>query len=442
MMSGIRKCVPQNSESGQTIILMAALMIGLLGMLGLAIDGGRLFFVRRDSQNAVDSAIMAASYALCTGGDPEAAAHKAIRDNGFIHNGDDVRVVVAYPPIRDFSELEAAGITIDLQYYIDVYLTVRIEPYFIQFVYDGPLEMTTDGVGYCQPSFDPTGVPAVWAGSLTCDTCGDNPSGNSILNWTGSQSEFFSEGELFFSNGNIFLNGSEAQPSEVTGGISAYCEAGFSGTNDFEYEAGAEPVIEPPVPYRIEDFAPGGYFAERALYDPEYGEYYAITPATVAANPGVEPYSWVAPNGEFVPNGVLEGLYYVEYPVLLSPAKAEVGDHDAGWKGVSIASTEDISMVNAIGPLWYYIGGILFYTDYNPGPIGCNASETGLTVSGFSEIHGCAIAPWSGIQFSANSTYVEGCLIGQFVWMNGADMYFYYNPSMLEAIPSSIGVAD
>ncbi|MBI4787293.1 MAG: hypothetical protein HY782_09630 [Chloroflexi bacterium] len=52
------------SESGQSVVLIAILMIGLLGFLGLALDGGQVFASRRRSQNASDAAAFAGTRAL------------------------------------------------------------------------------------------------------------------------------------------------------------------------------------------------------------------------------------------------------------------------------------------------------------------------------------------------------------------------------------------
>ncbi|MBK8028375.1 MAG: hypothetical protein IPK17_02470 [Chloroflexi bacterium] len=38
----------------------------LIGALGLAVDGGGLFFLQRDAQNAADAAAIAGAYARCT----------------------------------------------------------------------------------------------------------------------------------------------------------------------------------------------------------------------------------------------------------------------------------------------------------------------------------------------------------------------------------------
>jgi hypothetical protein len=54
------------SQEGQSLILIALMMVALIGMLGLALDGGRAFASRRASQNAADSAAFGAVRLLAT----------------------------------------------------------------------------------------------------------------------------------------------------------------------------------------------------------------------------------------------------------------------------------------------------------------------------------------------------------------------------------------
>lgn len=50
------------TERGQVLILLAAGMVGLIGLLALALDGGQGFADRRHAQNAADNAAYAAAY--------------------------------------------------------------------------------------------------------------------------------------------------------------------------------------------------------------------------------------------------------------------------------------------------------------------------------------------------------------------------------------------
>ena len=54
---------PRKSEKGQAIVMIALAIIGLFGLIALAMDGGHAFSDRRQAQNAADAAALAASLA-------------------------------------------------------------------------------------------------------------------------------------------------------------------------------------------------------------------------------------------------------------------------------------------------------------------------------------------------------------------------------------------
>jgi hypothetical protein len=95
-------------EDGQVIILVALALVGLLGIAGLAIDGGRLFTLRRKVQNAADAAAMAAARTLsqkivtCSDGsvadDNEVAIAmvELARLNGFAYDAPNVTIAGWY----------------------------------------------------------------------------------------------------------------------------------------------------------------------------------------------------------------------------------------------------------------------------------------------------------------------------------------------------------
>lgn len=58
--SGVRSPQRYEYQAGQSLVIVALLLVVLAGMLGLAIDGGRAFYSRRQAQNAADAASLAA----------------------------------------------------------------------------------------------------------------------------------------------------------------------------------------------------------------------------------------------------------------------------------------------------------------------------------------------------------------------------------------------
>src|SRR5438105_2667214 len=66
-------------QSGQAIVLVALMLLVLIGMLGLAIDGGRAYIDRRELQDAVDAAVLAAGDNYELQGDTNQAAAQAAK---------------------------------------------------------------------------------------------------------------------------------------------------------------------------------------------------------------------------------------------------------------------------------------------------------------------------------------------------------------------------
>ncbi len=58
------KTLLKKGERGQAIVILALAMIGLLGIVGLALDGGMLYWNQRRAQNGADAAAVAGTTAL------------------------------------------------------------------------------------------------------------------------------------------------------------------------------------------------------------------------------------------------------------------------------------------------------------------------------------------------------------------------------------------
>jgi len=87
----------RTSEKGQAIVLIAFAIIGILGLVALAMDGGQAFADRRQAQNAVDSAAYASALAWLNGAvdedDYQAAGIALLTGNGYIETNTTTRSV-------------------------------------------------------------------------------------------------------------------------------------------------------------------------------------------------------------------------------------------------------------------------------------------------------------------------------------------------------------
>ncbi len=62
-----------NRESGQALVLIVVLLLGLLAVLALVVDGGNIYLQRRSMQNAADAGAMAGARVLAYNGTVNAA---------------------------------------------------------------------------------------------------------------------------------------------------------------------------------------------------------------------------------------------------------------------------------------------------------------------------------------------------------------------------------
>src|SRR5215213_10079705 len=119
----VKKVDLRRAQSGQAIVLIALMMVSLMGITGLALDGGSLLLLQRRAQKVADIAAMSAAVARCQGtGDPEAAARTVALANE-VNANDPEQFKVEFPNDTDIA------------------VTVKLPktPYFIQLVYRGPL---------------------------------------------------------------------------------------------------------------------------------------------------------------------------------------------------------------------------------------------------------------------------------------------------------------
>lgn len=402
-------------ESGQAIVIIALVLVGLIAALGLAIDGGGLYFMQRDLQNATDAAVVAATYARCTSAAnlPPAqreaaiiqAAQQAAARNGFMNDRVGNWVDVYNPP------REGAGSTND--FYVEVTVRAVKPPYFIQLVYSGPLEVTARAVGHCAPPFDPNTVGALFGIDLANRDCQNN------VDWSGASGTIIGG---IFSNNQIKLSG---------GGQSNAVEGGATAHGAVDWNAGNTTMTNPSVPvtgapqrqdplavhFPHTDFAPGGRYAR------------------IAQNAGR--YTHIV--GNWRPNGTIEGLYYVE-------GNVDLNGVTYSSNGASIVATGDMS-VRSIDQARYWNGGIpgfLLYTAELETNCGANA----ITISNIGSQHtqhlwtGIVYAPRGGVNFSSSSINMVGAVVATTINTSGSRMMLRYDPDILGPIPPLVEVAE
>ena len=141
------------SESGQVLVLIIFMMVGLLGFASLAIDGGMLLAERRRAQNAADAGVMAAALEKIRSNNLFTRALQRIASNGYsnvagpctpagydclLGSGEKWTVQVNNPP--------RWGNYAGNSTYIQVSITSEVDSAFAHLVFSGPLQTTVEAV--------------------------------------------------------------------------------------------------------------------------------------------------------------------------------------------------------------------------------------------------------------------------------------------------------
>lgn len=156
-------------QDGQAMILVALFLVGMLGMLGLVIDGGRLMDERRLAQNAADAAAWAGAFRL-QDGDAGAARADALAyaaQHGYDNDGVDDTVQVSVPP--------ASGGYQGNSQYVRVTVRRQVELSFIRLVYEGASDVSATATAGVELS---TGPYAIISLETSCATTGLETHGN------------------------------------------------------------------------------------------------------------------------------------------------------------------------------------------------------------------------------------------------------------------------
>jgi Putative Flp pilus-assembly TadE/G-like len=427
--SALKRMLSAQNEDGQAIVLVALFMIVMLAMVGVAIDGGGLFLLWRDAQNAADTAALQAAYDRCTsasGTGWELVGLNAASINGFDNQNRNTVTV-------DNQTVGTLGYT---------HVSIRAEKpkYFIQLVYPGPLEVRAEALVYCSKAVDFSDLPgAIALGDCTCPLV---------------------EGQQDYDGGKDRVSFSGANFS-FTGGVHSNCDIDVNpggGQNGGEF-VGESPTAtgstndhNKPITYPAGEDATTGNGAEPVLADP-----LGLNIAMYA--PGGEIYDNVAikafHNGDWNASGMVQGLHYVNGDASLKAPTVSIGPNgltvvatgkiegqrpdDVTWRyyGWNGANTGDYGVAAEFeSGYWPYM--LAFSTHDNTqtcqnGMPGAQSAVTWGTSDHDAELDvlGVIYAPRGWINWSGNNLNGRGAMIGWGIDMSGSEISWIYEPNML-----------
>jgi len=421
----------RNRESGQALILIAIGIVGLLGMLALAIDGGNVFMDRRNAQNAADAAVFAAAYAKLSGVDLIAAGQDIATSNGY--NNDGVRSVVTInnPPGEGCKGIMSPFSTDEK--YIQVVIDSFPDPFFAPVVGINQFHNCVEAIVHLQLS---EGEEMFWGNAIVSL----NPDGCTSFDVGGTADGTIYGGGIFVNSANECVQGAFRQrgksmvsfvPDEGEGGVTS----GVCTNGSYNYEVGGL------IPAEVYDC--GGLVDEDAY----------LYPYPVCSTDAAEVLDeFGAPTGDWTPGNILgasfsgtmnlgPGIYCIDGNVNFNAGDVVIGDGVLlfvmngkftinGGSHVELSALT-IDIINANPSLQDqgledYVGLLIYLPPSNSNPVEINGNSGSFFV-------GTILAPASLIKVNGTEEYYDiySQIIGWDVELTGTgNLTIHYNDEL------------
>lgn len=451
-------------ESGQVLLMTAIFLIAMIAMVGLVVDGGGLYFLERDAQNAVDAAVLAATYELCReSGDRNTAINRAtntLAAHNFAQGQDGTFFTIDTP--------DQEGMT-NPNDFIEIELNAEKPNYFIRVVNDDQLVVTTSAIGQCIRNTSPYDGHAIVGTAANCRHTvrvgGSNKSGTDFVDGVYSNSEL--------QNGGLHVSG---RPLVVNGGITTV-EGSVQLSEDrgggFQYIGGVEINGYGQSPEQLEQV--NWLAAPRQLellydidwfniYSAAYQEIINLSEEDAIDKYGAEAWRVAQAVKQADAN---DEYHYFENPRWFNPGQLpnEGIVYVAGKMGASGEFTVSESFTLIVeGELNMSGNRFSFGEPYVPGisvvvwgggeispdnpsfPTGdvtqgnCNASWTANFSSSKSQWNGLIYVPWGAVNISMSSSTVYGQVIGFKTHFGLAEGFFHFDNQFLPSAPPVVGL--
>lgn len=191
----------RGAKRGQALVIIALALVGIVGMVGLVVDGGNVFFDRRSAQAAADSAALASALSRINGDDWVVAAAAAAAVNGYNNDGVTNNIQVYNPPIDG----PHAGNT----EYLKVVITSHVDTYFARVIGRDRITNVVEAVARIKPAE----VKELMNGNAVVSLAPTSDCNNRKAFWVHGEATLDITGGGIFVNSNnpgcaIFTNGS------------------------------------------------------------------------------------------------------------------------------------------------------------------------------------------------------------------------------------------
>lgn len=275
------------TERGQTLVIFALALVGLLAFVALAIDIGRLYIERRNAQSAADSAAFAAAIVKIRKEDSlpldqlktaiANAAIAAAQNDGFPAS----TVTTHYPPVRPGKPYDGDAS------YIQVIIQSSFNTFFVHIFGRTLIENTSEAVVMADSNASYLGDDLIWAANATSGSALTTNGGTNEALFDGnvyvasSAADAFrtvgASGSMDVTDGSIFVHGG------ANTGTTSITPAPITGVPYKQY-----PEIPAPDCKDPSNFQAGHYFTYKGYPDkPKSKDDTVIVDADTELQPGV-----------------------------------------------------------------------------------------------------------------------------------------------------------
>ncbi len=403
----------KKSERGQALVLIVFAIVALVGLTGLAIDGGNAYSDRRNAQNAADTAALAAALSKVRGADQtawQAIGEQRASSNGYTDSSNGAVVRIYECDQSNGTDQPSCNLpaTEDPTQYVSAAITSSVRTYFAQVVGIRQMTNTVQAVAHVVPSVNSPLFNGAGMSSLNLHDC-------SAINFQGGAGLTLNGSGIFDnSDCNSTTNGA-FNTNTGSGTIDAPCLSVVgtitTGTNTNLNDDGCEPTTS-----QLTD--PTSTYPQ-----PNIPCDNLPTPTQYTDSSGNKHITQGYYSGAFPPAGVTvmdSGTYCIDagnQGFKLSGGQVLNGD-SVLIKMVSGAVSWSSGAVDLSGPpVGTYYGGLLLYVDPST-----DCSKVTINGNGKSTFTGTILAPCSliSIEGSAGGTGYNDQFIGDTVSISGS----------------------
>ncbi len=392
-------------EKGQALILIVFGIVALIGLTGLAIDGGNAYSDRRNAQNAADTAAFAGALAKIDNQSISTAALSRAASNGYNNDGVTNTVTVNNPPATGCGG--GSNPYVGNSQYIQVIINTNVSTYFAPVVGIRQLHNCVESIAKGQPGVQQT----LYNGNAVV---GLAPSGCDAVYLAGNE-------QLQTWGGGVFSNSKDACGLTFQGSSNTQTH----GPGGYSMVASSYTTIGNPT---VDDHGNGfNYNQSQYPYPPPNLPNPTCTGTATTSGSTMSAGSYT---GTFPPSGVTNlnsGVYCVTGDFVMNGNGTLNGSNVVIVLETGAIKWNGSAQINLSAPTSGPFKGLLIYAPMS------NTNTMGINGNSNSNLTGTILTPAAPIVINGNNSQLQKTdsqLIGYTVDLSGSsDTQIQNNPS-------------